>query len=462
MNSKEIKTFDAIVIGSGQAGTPLVFKLASQGQKVAFIEKEHFGGTCLNVGCTPTKTYVASARRMWEAQHGEELGIEIPAGAKANLRKIKERKDALIKKSVDGIAQAVDKNENISFFRGEAHFEGRKIVAVNNALLTADEIYINVGGSAFIPDGYGDIPYLTNQSILELEELPEHLLVIGGSYIGLEFGQMFSRLGSKVTIIEQGSSIIGREDDETSWTIQQILEEEGVDFRLGAKCLSAKKNQNGDIVAQINCSKDEVEEIKGSHLLLAVGRRPNTGNLQLEKTGVNTNDKGFIEVNEYLETNIKGIFALGDCNGKGAFTHTAYNDYEIIAENKFEGKNRKVTDRIPTYGLFVDPPLGRAGITKKEAMQKGLDVLIGHRPFSKIARAKEKGETNGYMSVVVDARTKKILGATVLGVGGDEIISGINNIMYADTSYEVIRDSVQPHPTVSELIPTVLESLTKL
>lgn len=462
MNSKEIKTFDAIVIGSGQAGTPLVFKLASQGQKVAFIEKEHFGGTCLNVGCTPTKTYVASARRMWEAQHGEELGIEIPAGAKANLRKIKERKDALIKKSVDGIAQAVDKNENISFFRGEAHFEGRKIVAVNNALLTADEIYINVGGSAFIPDGYGDIPYLTNQSILELEELPEHLLVIGGSYIGLEFGQMFSRLGSKVTIIEQGSSIISREDDETSWTIQQILEEEGVDFRLGAKCLSAKKNQNGDIVAQINCSKDEVEEIKGSHLLLAVGRRPNIGNLQLEKTGVNTNDKGFIEVNEYLETNIKGIFALGDCNGKGAFTHTAYNDYEIIAENKFEGKNRKVTDRIPTYGLFVDPPLGRAGITKKEAMQKGLDVLIGHRPFSKIARAKEKGETNGYMSVVVDARTKKILGATVLGVGGDEIISGINNIMYADTSYEVIRDSVQPHPTVSELIPTVLESLTKL
>ncbi|MEO2052052.1 MAG: mercuric reductase [Allomuricauda sp.] len=462
MNSKEIKTFDAIVIGSGQAGTPLVFKLASQGQKVAFIEKEHFGGTCLNVGCTPTKTYVASARRMWEAQHGEELGIEIPAGAKANLRKIKERKDALIKKSVDGIAQAVDKNENISFFRGEAHFEGRKIVAVNNALLTADEIYINVGGSAFIPDGYGAIPYLTNQSILELEELPEHLLVIGGSYIGLEFGQMFSRLGSKVTIIEQGSSIIGREDDETSWTIQQILEEEGVDFRLGAKCLSAKKNQNGDIVAQINCSKDDVEEIKGSHLLLAVGRRPNTGNLQLEKTGVNTNDKGFIEVNEYLETNIKGIFALGDCNGKGAFTHTAYNDYEIIAENKFEGKNRKVTDRIPTYGLFVDPPLGRTGITKKEAMQKGLDVLIGHRPFSKIARAKEKGETNGYMSVVVDARTKKILGATVLGVGGDEIISGINNIMYADTSYEVIRDSVQPHPTVSELIPTVLESLTKL
>jgi len=462
MHTKEIKNFDAIVIGSGQAGTPLVFKLASQGQKVAFIEREHFGGTCLNVGCTPTKTYVASARRMWEAKHGDELGIEIPTGAKANLGKIKARKDALIKKSVDGIAQGVKNNKNISFFKGEAYFEDHKVVAVNNELLTAEEIYINVGGSAFIPDGYGDVPYLTNQSILELEEIPEHLVVIGGSYIGLEFGQMFARLGAKVTIIERGSAIIGREDPETSQTIQRIMEKEGVDFRLGAECIAAQKDENGGIVAKINCSKEGAIEIKGSHLLLAVGRRPNTANLQLDKTGVKTNEKGFIEVNDHLETNIQGIFALGDCNGKGAFTHTAYNDYEIIAENKFEGKNRKVSDRILTYGLFVDPPLGRVGITKKEAEEKGLDVLIGHRPFSKIARAKEKGETEGYMSLVVDANTKKILGATILGVGGDEIISGIINIMYADKSYEVIRDSVQPHPTVSELIPTMLESLTKL
>ncbi len=461
MSNKQTKSFDAIVIGSGQAGTPLVFKLASHGQKVAFIEKEHFGGTCLNVGCTPTKTYVASARRMWEAQHGEELGIEIPTGSKANLHKIKARKDTLIKKSVDGIAKGVAENENIDFFKGEARFEGKKTVAVNNELLTADEIYINVGGSAFIPDGYQDIPYLTNESILELEEIPEHLLVIGGSYIGLEFGQMFSRLGSKVTIIEQGDAIIAREDEETSRTIQQMMEEEGVNFKLGAECVAAKKNENGDISARIDCSKDGMIEIKGSHLLLAVGRRPNTVNLQLEKTGVKTSDRGFIEVNDYLETNVKGIYALGDCNGKGSFTHTAYNDYEIIAENKFEGKDRKVSDRITTYGLYVDPPLGRVGITKKEALQKGLDVLIGHRPFNRIARAKEKGETKGYMSVVVDAKSKKILGATVLGVGGDEIISGIVNIIYADSSYEVIRDSVQAHPTVSELIPTVLESLKK-
>ena len=462
MDRKQITTFDAIVIGSGQAGTPLVFKLASEGQKVAFIEKEHFGGTCVNNGCTPTKAYVASARRMWEAQHGGDLGIEIPPGTKANLRAIKARKDKLVQNSVNDIAKGVENHENISFFKGEARFEGDKIVEVNHTFLTAKEIYINVGGSPFIPDGYEDIPYLTNQSILELEELPEHLLIIGGSYIGLEFGQMFSRLGSKVTIIERGKTIIGREDEETSQTIQRMMEEEGVDFRLGATCLSAKKNGQGGITAQINCSKEGRLEIDGSHLLLAVGRRPNTANLQLEKTGVKIDDKGFIAVNDYLETNVKGIFALGDCNGKGAFTHTAYNDYEILAENKFDGKNRKVSDRITTYGLYVDPPLGRVGITKKEAQEKGMDVLIGHRPMKKVARAREKGETKGYMSVLVDAKTKKILGATVLGVGGDEIISGLINMMYADKSYEVIRDSVQPHPTVSELIPTMLESLTKL
>lgn len=461
MNSRPMKTFDAIVIGSGQAGTPLVFKWAAQGLKVAFIEKEHFGGTCLNVGCTPTKMYVASARRMWDAGHGEELGIEIPGGAKANLQKIKARKDALIQKSVDGIAQGVAKNENITFFRGEARFVGHKTVEVNNQKLTAPEIYINVGGRPFVPDGYGDIPYLTNQTILELEELPTHLLIIGGSYIGLEFGQMFARLGSKVTIIERGDSIIGREDGETSRTIQQFMEADGVVFRLGAQCLSARKNKDGSISAQIDCAKDGALEIEGSHLLLAVGRRPNTNSLQLERTGVVTDDRGFITVDDHLRTNVEGIFALGDCNGRGAFTHTAYNDYEIVAENRFDGKERRVSDRIPTYGLFVDPPLGRVGITRKQATERGLKVLIGHRPFNRISRAKEKGETHGYMSVVVDAKTKKILGATVLGVGGDEIISSLINIMYADVDYRVIRDSVQPHPTVSELIPTMLESLTK-
>jgi len=454
-----MKKFDAIIIGSGQAGTPLVFKLASKGMKVAFIEKKHIGGTCLNVGCTPTKTYVASARRMWETQHGEDLGIIIPEGTKADMKKIKARKDALIKKSVDGISSAVENHKNITFFKGAAHFEKEKVVSVNNELLTAAEIYINVGGRPFVPAGYEDIPYLTNEGILQLEEVPEHLLIVGGSYIGLEFGQMFKRLGAKVTIIEQGQHIIGREDEETSEMVQGALEADGVKFQLGAECLSASLNEDNTISAKINCSEEGAIEVKGTHILLAVGRRPNTDKLQLENAGIKTNKRGYIEVNDYLETNVSGVYALGDCNGKGAFTHTAYNDYEIIAENKFEGKDRKVSDRILTYGLFVDPPPGRVGITKKQALEQGLDVLIGHRPMSKIARAKEKGETQGYMSAVIDAKSKKILGATVLGVGGDEIISSFINIMYADESYEVIRDSIQPHPTVSELIPTMLESL---
>lgn len=459
--SNQLKTFDAIIIGSGLAGTPLVFRLAANNYKVALIEKEHLGGTCLNVGCTPTKTYVASARRMWDVQHGEALGIHVPKGAKADLKKIKSRKDVIIQQSLDGVTQSVDENENITLFKGEARFEGEKIVAVNDELLTAPEIYINVGAGPFIPTGYEGIPYLTNQSLLNLEELPEHLIIIGGSYIGLEFGQMFRRFGSKVTIIERAKTIISREDEETSHAIQKFMEEDGVSFRFGAECVSANLNQDFSITAHINCSKEGAAEIRGSHLLLAVGRIPNTERLHLHKTGIKVDEKGYIEVNDFLETNVQGIYALGDCNGKGAFTHTSHNDFEIVFENKFEGKDRKVSDRILTYCLFVDPPLGRVGVSKKEALANGLDVLIGQLPFSQIARAKEKGETQGFMSVVVDAKSKKILGATVLGVGGDEIITIFITAMYAGASYEVVRDSVIPHPTVSELIPTMLESLTK-
>jgi len=443
-----MKKFDAIVIGSGQAGTPLVFKLASKGKKVAFIEKEHLGGTCLNVGCTPTKAYVASARRMWDAMHGDELGIYIPAGARADLKKIKARKDALIQKSVDGIAAGLEKNENITYFRGVASFTDHKVVSVNGELLTAEEIYINVGGRPFVPAGYEDVSYLTSTSILDLEEIPTHLIIVGGSYIGLEFGQMFRRFGSQVTIIEETESIIGREDTETSEAILKFLEDEGIDFRLQATCVTTKNEEDGTISIQLDCKMGGTPKITGTHVLLAVGRKANTDTLNLDATGITTNQKGFIEVDDYLQTNVPGIYALGDCNGKGAFTHTAYNDYEIIAENKFEGKNRKVSDRILTYGLFVDPPLGRVGITMKDAKEKGLTVLVGHRPFSKISRAKEKGETYGYMSVVIDAETKKILGATVLGVGGDEVISSFINMMYAGASYEVFRDTVLPHPTV--------------
>ncbi|KUK58366.1 MAG: mercuric reductase [Bacteroidetes bacterium 38_7] len=453
-----MKQYDAIIIGSGQAGTPLVFKLASAGQKVAFIEKEHLGGTCLNVGCTPTKSYVASARRMWDANHGAELGIEIPEGTKANLINIKVRKDALISKSVNGILTGLQNNKNIDFYEGEAKFTGHKIVEVNNEQLTADKIYINVGARPFIPKDFADVNYLDNRSILELEEIPEHLIIVGGSYIGLEFGQIFRRLGSKVTIIERGKTIIGREDEDVSEAILQFLTKEGIEFRLNATCLSGKNNPDGGVTVHVDCTNG-APSITGSHLLLAVGRAPNSDTLNLDATGVITNERNFIEVNDFLETNIQGIFALGDCNGKGAFTHTAYNDYEIVAENSFEGKSRKVSDRILTYGLFTDPPLGRVGMTLAQARQTGKKLKVGFRKMADVARAREKGETEGFMRIITDAQTDKILGAAVLGVGGDEIISGIINIMYANVPFQVIRDSVQPHPTVSELIPTMLEGL---
>jgi pyruvate/2-oxoglutarate dehydrogenase complex dihydrolipoamide dehydrogenase (E3) component len=456
-----MKKYDAIIIGSGQAGTPLAFRLAKEGMHVAFIEKEYLGGTCLNVGCTPTKTYVASARRMWDTMNGEDLGIEIPKGSKANLKKIKDRKDALIKKSVDGISNAISSNEKIDLYNGVAHFVDKKVVQVNDDKLTAPEIYINVGGRPFIPDDFEDIPVLTSKTILQLEEIPEHLIIVGGSYIGLEFGQMFRRFGSKVSIFEKGERIIGREDKKTSKIVKEFMEADGVEFYLDAECISGHKEENGSIsVIAKNTGGGERKAI-GSHLLLAVGRRPNTNLLKLENAGIKVNDRGNIEVNDQLETNVPGIYALGDCNGKGAFTHTAYNDFEIIVANKFTDQKRKVSDRIMTYGLFVDPPLGRVGITKAQALDKGMDILVGERDMSTIARAKEKGETYGYMSVVIDAQTEKILGATVLGVGGDEIISSFVNVMYADASYKVIRDSVQPHPTISELIPTMLESVKK-
>lgn len=457
----KIKKFDTIIIGSGQAGTPLAFKLAGEGMKVAFIEKEHFGGTCLNTGCTPTKAYIASARRMFDTKNGEEFGISIPDGSKTNLEKVKERKDNLIQKSVEGIQKGIKDNENITHFAGTASFVAEKTISINGDKITAEEIYINVGGRPRIPEEYQAVKPLDNQSILELTELPEHLVIVGGSYIGLEFGQMFKRFGCEVTIVEKNSAIISREDEDISSSIQKTMENEGVKFRLNATCMGAKKLDDGRICVNVNCDLGKPQVI-GTHVLLAIGRVPNTDLLNLEKAGIKTNDTGYIKVNDHLETNIPGIYALGDCNGEGAFTHTAYNDFEIIANNKLEGGNRKVSDRILTYGLFVDPPLGRAGMTLSQAKTTGKKLLVGKREMSKIARAKEKGETDGFMRVIVDAKTKQIMGASILGVGGDEVISGILNIMTAKQPYTVIRDSVQIHPTVSELLPTLLEGLKPL
>lgn len=449
-----MKQFDSIIIGSGQAGTPLVFSMASKGQKVAFIEKEHLGGTCLNIGCTPTKTYVASARRMWDISQSESLGVDFSGSFKSNMPKIKARKDALIAKSIKGITSGVENHKNITYYKGEAHFINNTTVSINGEEITAPTIAINVGGRPFVPSEYKEIPHLTNQSILELTELPKHLVIVGGSYIGLEFGQIFKRFGSEVTIIERGDRIIKREDQEVSDSIHTFLKEEGINFVFNAKKITPSY-QDDEVTLTIN----DTTTVKGSHLLLAIGRVPNTDTLQLENTTIQTNSRGFIEVDDYCRTNVEGVFAMGDCNGKGAFTHTAYNDFQIVEDYIFGSKSRKVSDRIMTYGLFVDPPLGRCGMTKTEAKEKGINVLEGRREMSRIARAKEKGETHGFMSILVDGDTQKIIGACVLGTGGDEIVTSVLNVMYAGQTYDLIKDSVVLHPTVSELIPTSLEKL---
>jgi pyruvate/2-oxoglutarate dehydrogenase complex dihydrolipoamide dehydrogenase (E3) component len=453
-----MKKYDAIVIGSGQAGTPLVFKYASAKKRVAFVEKEHFGGTCLNVGCTPTKAYVASARRIFDVLNADKLGVDVPKGITADIIKIKERKDTLIKKSVDGMTAALEKNQYIDIFRGEAHFTSDKTIEVDGELITAEKIFINVGARARIPSEFEDVSYLTNEEMLELTDIPEHLIIIGGSYIGLEFGQMFRRFGSRITIIEQGERLIAREDEDVSEAIKEILEDEGIEFRMSSSCLEAIESTDNIVKVKVDCN-GVTEDIAGSHLLIAVGRVPNTDTLNLKSTAILMDKGGYIKVNDELETDVEGVYALGDCNGKGAFTHTAYNDFEIVSANLFGDRKRKVSDRILTYALFIDPPLGRAGMTLYQAKKTVKNIKTADYQMTQVARAREKGETKGFMRIVIDGDSDKILGASFLGTGGDELASGILNVMYADKPYTLIRDSVQIHPTVSELIPTMLENV---
>ncbi|RZJ50532.1 MAG: mercuric reductase [Flavobacterium sp.] len=448
-----MKNFDYIIIGSGQAGSPLAFSLSKEGT-VAIIEKSFLGGTCVNNGCIPTKAYVASARRIWDAFHGDSLGIEIPPGSKANLKKIKERKDKLVDDSRSGIEKGITSNEKITLYRGTAHFLSDYVVQVGDTILTSKKIFINVGARALVPEEYAKIPFYTNENILEITDIPKHLIIIGGSYIGLEFGQMFRRFGSEVTIVERNEKLIGREDGSVSDAVAEIMKKEGIQLVFKAKEISAAKNIELGITVTI-----DNKEIKGSHLLLAIGRLPNTDTLHLENTTIELDEKNYIKVNDYCQTSVEGIFAIGDCNGKGAFTHTSYNDYQIVESFLSGSKARKISDRITTYGLFIDPPLGRIGMTRKEALDKGYEILVGHRPMTKVGRAKEKGESQGFMEAIIDAKTNLFLGACILGVGGDEIINGITNLMYAKQPYIVLRDAVHIHPTVSELIPTMLEDL---
>jgi pyruvate/2-oxoglutarate dehydrogenase complex dihydrolipoamide dehydrogenase (E3) component len=454
--------YDAIVIGTGQAGPPLAGRLTAAGMTVAIVERNRFGGTCVNTGCIPTKTMVASAYAAHLARRGAEFGFRVNGGVQVDMKEVNARQRRISGQSREGVEKWLKNMPRCTVYEGHARWESPRMVSVGAERLTAGRIFINVGGRAVTPEipGIADVPYLTNSSMLNLDSLPRHLIVVGGSYIGLEFGQMFRRFGSEVTIVEMGPRLIQREDEDVSAAVGEILQREGIAIRLNARCIRLRK-QGDQIAAAVDCT-DGAAEIVGSHLLLAVGRRPNTGDLGLEAAGVATDQRGYIAVDDQLQTNVPGIWALGDCNGKGGFTHTSYNDFEIVAANLLDRDSRKVSDRITAYALYIDPPLGRAGSTEADVRRSGKRALIGKRAMTRVGRAVEKGETQGFMKILIDAESKQILGASILGTGGDEAIHSILDAMYAKAPYTVIQRAVHIHPTVSELIPTMLGELSPL
>ena len=454
--------YDAIIIGTGQAGPALAVRLAGAKMKVAIIERKRFGGTCVNNGCIPTKTLIASARAAHVARRAGEYGVMIDGSITVDMKKVKARKDAVVRRSNEGLEQWLRGTENVTIYQGHGRFEDAHQVRVGDELLEADRIFINVGGRAATPalPGHDQVSYFNNSTMMEVDFVPEHLIVIGGSYIGLEFAQMYRRFGSAVTIVEMSPRLIQREDVDVSQAIGAILEAEGINLRLSAQCIALEKR--GDKVAvTVDCSGGD-KTVVGSHLLLAMGRVPNTGELGLKNAGVTVDQRGYIEVDDQLRTNVPGIYALGDCNGRGAFTHTAYNDYEIVAANLLDGDPRRVSDRITAYALYIDPPLGRAGMTEAEVRKTGRKALLGKRPMTRVGRALEKGETQGFMKVLIDAETKEILGASLLGIECDEVIHSILDVMYAKAPYTVIQRAMHIHPTVTELIPTMLGELKPL
>jgi pyruvate/2-oxoglutarate dehydrogenase complex dihydrolipoamide dehydrogenase (E3) component len=455
-------TYDAIIIGTGQAGPFLAYRLATSGMRVAIVERALFGGTCVNTGCIPTKTLVASAYAAHMARRAAEFGVTVRSDVGVDMTRVKARKDGISGESRTGVERSLRTLERCTVYQGHARFESAREVSVGTERLGAERIFINVGGRAVVPamPGIETVPYLTNSSMMGVDFLPRHLVVIGGSYVGLEFAQMFRRFGSSVTVVEMGSRLIQREDADISAAIRQILEQEGINIRLNAECIRLRASGQ-DIVAGVDCREGE-PDVAGSHLLLAVGRRPNTDDLGLDKAGVAVDARGYIAVDDELRTSVPGIWALGDCNGQGAFTHTAFNDAEIVAANLLDQDRRRVSDRIQAYGLFIDPPLGRAGLTEAEVRKSGKPALVATRPMTKVNRAVEKGETSGFMKIIVDRMTKEILGAAILGTGGDEVIHSILDVMYAKSPYTVIQRAMHIHPTVSELVPTLLGDLRPL
>ena len=454
--------YDAIVIGTGQAGPALAARLARAGRKVAVIERHKFGGTCVNDGCTPTKTMVASAYAAHLASRAADYGVEIPGRPRVDMKRVKARKDAVVATSSGNVEKWMRGLKGGKVYQGHARFTGPRTVTVNGEDLSADQIFIDVGGRPLVPKmpGLESVPYLTNVSVMDVDFVPEHLIVVGGSYIGLEFGQAFRRFGARVTVVEMAPRLIAREDEDVSAAVKEFLEAEGVEVRLNAECLAVKKAAAG-VEIGLGCSEG-APLARGSHLLLAVGRVPNTDDLGLDAAGIRTDARGFIEVDEELRTTNPSVWALGDCNGKGAFTHTAYNDFEIVADNLLANAGRKWTDRIPAYALYTDPPLGRIGLSEKEIKERGIKALVGKRPMTRVARAVEKGETRGFLKIHVEEGSKRILGAALLGTSADESVHSLIDAAYSKLPYPEFQRRVRIHPNVSELLPFVLEDLKPL
>ena len=455
------ESFDAIVIGAGQAGPAMAARCTKEGLRTAIIERGHWGGTCVNVGCVPTKTLVASARAIHMARRGEEFGFEA-GDIRANMQRIKARKDAMVLKSRNGVLQWMQGLKHAELVQGQASFVGPRTVQVGPRTLQAERIFINVGGRASVPDlpGVADVPHLDNTSIMELAEVPQHLVIVGGSYIGLEFAQMMRRFGARVTVVERSATLLPREDDDVSNGIRTILEAEGVELQLAAQCISLSRS-GSQVVVGAQCDSQS-PTITGSHVLLAVGRRPNTDGLGLEAAGIALDERGYIVVDDQLRTSADGVWAMGDCNGRGAFTHTAWNDYEIVAANLFDHDPRRVSERIPCYALFTDPALGRVGMTEREVRASGRKALVARMPMQRVGRVREASETQGLMKALVDAESGHLLGAAILGMNGDEVVHGMLDIMAAKLPYTALSRTMHIHPTVSELVPTLLQQLKPL
>jgi pyruvate/2-oxoglutarate dehydrogenase complex dihydrolipoamide dehydrogenase (E3) component len=454
--------FDAVVIGTGQAGPALTRRLVAAGWKVAIIERKLFGGTCVNNGCTPTKTLVASAYAAHVTRRAADYGVRIEGTVTVDMKAVKSRKDNVVAPSRNGVERSLKTLKGCTVYEGHARFAGPKEVKVGDETLKADNIFINVGGRALVPPipGLDETPYLTNSSMMDVDFLPAHLVVLGGSYVGLEFAQTYRRFGSEVTVVELGPRLVAREDEDVSQAIAAFLAEEGIDIRVNSKVVAVEKR--GDKVAVTVESGGAKSQIVGSHLLVAIGRRPNTDDLGVDAAGITIDKHGYIETDEQFRTSVPGIWALGDCNGRGAFTHTAWNDFEIVSSNILDKDSRRVSDRIPAYALYTDPPLGRGGMTEAEVRKSGRPALKASMPMEDVSRANEKGETKGFMKILVDKQTKQILGASLLGVSGDEVIHCILDVMYAKAPYTVLQKAMHIHPTVAEFIPTMLGDLAPL